>query len=260
MENVMQNPRGIPSNDITSTINGPLERQKRLDPRSSFIVLLLMNIQMGVSTSIGAEVASVFLCACCFVYCGRVASLIKWLAFYLAFAVISFCLMLSESTLLSPFAATFMVYRHAFPLFMFASNMIATTRVGELACALQKLRLSSKLTVALCVALRFFPTIWREFKVVSDAMKIRGIGLSLASVVRHPVETMEHLLVPVIGRLGTVADELGNAVVVRGVETERKRTSYYRLRLNVFDILVVLGAVAVLCLAILGKIGMLPWL
>ena len=46
---------------------------------------------------------------------------------------------------------------------------------------------------------------------------------------RHPAKTAEHFLVPVIARLGQIADELGNAVVVRGVGASAHRTSYYRL-------------------------------
>lgn len=233
---------------------------RRLDPRVSLFVLVLMNIQMAFSSSIWFELTLVGLSVICYIYCGRFVPLCRWGGFYVAFALIGYVLMLSGNSFLSPFAASFLVYRHVLPLFMFAANMIATTRAGELACALQRLRLPSRLIVALVVAIRFFPTIGREFKAVSEAMKTRGIGLSVASVVGHPIRTVERLLVPVIARLGTVADELGNAVVVRGVETDRKRSSYYSLKLGAFDGVVAGLAIVFFACAVAFKVGAFPWM
>ena len=135
--------------------------------------------------------------------------------------------------------------------------MIATTRLGELACALQAMRVPANVSVAVCVAFRFLPTMGREFSAVADAMKTRGIALTLRSVVRHPAKTAEHFLVPVIARLGQVADELGNAVVVRGVGASEHRTSYYRLRVRAVDIVCLIAAIALLVLAVCLKTGVL---
>ena len=248
-----------PREDRTCFASKGLLGVRRLDPRVSFFVLVLMNVQMACSSSLWLELASVALCAACYAYCGRLASFCRWGAFYAAFALVGYAFLVSDNTLLSPFAASLLVYRHVLPLFMFAANMIATTRAGELACALQQLHLPSRLIVALVVALRFFPTIGREFKAVSEAMKTRGIGLSVFSVARHPIQTMERLLVPVIARLGTVADELGNAVVVRGMETDRVRSSYYSLKLGAFDGAVVGFSAMLFVCAIASKVGAFSW-
>ena len=69
---------------------------------------------------------------------------------------------------------------------MFASNMIATTRVGELACALQRVYLPRHAIIALCVALRFFPTMTAEFASVVEAMRVRGVPLGVRMVTTHP--------------------------------------------------------------------------
>ena len=118
---------------------------------------------------------------------------------------------------------------------MFASNMIATTRVGEMACALQWLHVPKHGVIAVCVALRFFPTLSQEFASVMDALRVRGMPLTMASVARHPMRTLERVLVPVMSRLAIVADELSNAAMARGMDSACRRTSYYRLRMNAMD-------------------------
>lgn len=66
-------------------------------------------------------------------------------------------------------------------------------------------------------------------------------------------------MVPVIARLGTVADELGNAVVVRGMETDRVRSSYYSLKLGAFDGAVVGFSAMLFVCAIASKVGAFSW-
>ena len=62
---------------------------------------------------------------------------------------------------------------------------------------------------------------------------------------------------PVIARLGQVADELGNAVVVRGVGASARRTSYYRLRICAVDVACLIAAMALLAFAVCLRAGVL---
>ncbi|MZK37246.1 energy-coupling factor transporter transmembrane protein EcfT, partial [Eggerthella sp. BIOML-A5] len=155
------------------------------------------------------------------------------------------------------FAAMIVVFRRVFCVGMFASNMIATTRVGEMASALQRAHVPRGGVVALCVALRFFPTMGKEFSSVAEAMKVRGMALSPATVLRHPALTAENLMVPVMSRLAIVADELSNAAIVRGIDSAAARTSYYELRFGPADALfaALFGAV-VACVALI-KLGVI---
>ena len=230
---------------------------RHLDPRVSLAVLVAINVQMALTQSLPAEIGVLALTVIAMAYCRRFSAIVRWLAFYVLFAVTAQLLVATENTSLSPFAASLLMYRHVLPAFMFAFNMIATTRLGELACALQAMRVPANVSVAVCVAFRFLPTMGREFSAVADAMKTRGIALTLRSVVCHPAKTAEHFLVPVIARLGQVTDELGNAVVVRGVGASEHRTSYYRLRVRAVDIVCLIAAMALLVLAVCLKTGVL---
>lgn len=182
---------------------------RHLDPRTSLAVLAAINVQMALMQSLFAEMGVLALTVVVMAYCRRFSAIVRWLAFYALFAVTAQLFAASGNTLLSPFAASLLMYRHVLPAFMFAFNMIATTRLGELACALQAMRVPANVSVGVCVAFRFLPTMGREFSAVADAMKTRGIALTPRSVVRHPAKTAEHFLVPVIARLGQIADEAG---------------------------------------------------
>ena len=151
---------------------------------------------MALTQSLFAEMGVLALTVVVMAYCRRFFAIVRWLAFYALFAVTAQLFVASGNTLLSPFAASLLMYRHVLPAFMFAFNMIATTRLGELACALQAMHVPVNVSVAVCVAFRFLPTMGREFSAVADAMKTRGIALTPRSVVRHPAKTAEHFLVP----------------------------------------------------------------
>ena len=92
---------------------------------------------MALTQSLFAEMGVLALTVVVMAYCRRFSAIVRWLAFYALFAVTAQLFVASGNTLLSPFAASLLMYRHVLPAFMFAFNMIATTRLGELACALQ---------------------------------------------------------------------------------------------------------------------------
>lgn len=228
---------------------------RRLDPRTSLAVLLMLNLIAFAPTKPWTEMAAVALCAAVMVWCGRSPAALRWLAAYAAVFGASMAVAAFPNEVTVSFAAMIVVLRRVFCVGMFASNMIATTRVGEMASALQRAHMPRGGVVALCVALRFFPTMGKEFASVAEAMKVRGMALSPASVLRHPALTAENLMVPVMSRLAIVADELSNAAIVRGIDSSAARTSYYELRFGWADVLfaVLYGAV-VACVALI-KLG-----
>lgn len=215
--------------------------RRRLDPRVSLAILLLLNLIAFAPTEPWTEIAAVLLCAATMAWCGRGVAAARWVAAYAFLYAVSWGLVGISTAVAASFATMFVMMRRIYCVGMFASNMIATTRVGEMAAALQSMRVPRGGVVAISVALRFFPTMGKEFKAVSEAMRVRGIAITPLSVIRRPLGTMENLMVPVMSRLAIVVDELSNAAVVRGIDSDVKRTSYYRLRLSAADALALIG-------------------
>ena len=149
-------------------------------------VLLMLNLIAFAPTKPWTEVAAVALCAATMIWCGRASAALRWLAAYAAVFGASMAVAAFPNEVTASFAAMIVVFRRVFCVGMFASNMIATTRVGEMASALQRAHVPRGGVVALCVALRFFPTMGKEFSSVAEAMKVRGMALSPATVsARH---------------------------------------------------------------------------
>lgn len=207
----------------------------RLDPRVSLAILLMLNAIAFAPTVVWTETAAALLCAAVMAWCRRPAPALRWLAAYAVLFAVAQALVAFPNAVTASFATMAVMFRRVFCVGMFASNMIATTRVGEMAAALQRLHVPRGGVVACSVALRFFPTIGAEFARVAEAMRVRGMALTPAFVLRHPALVVENLMVPVMSRLAIVAEELSNAATVRGIDSDAPRTSYYALRLRPAD-------------------------
>lgn len=240
----ISNARALATEGACETASDCARPCRRLDPRASFLILLLLNATAFAPTTLWIEGAAIVFTAALMCWCGRASAALRWTAAYAALMALTWLFVAFPNPVTSSFGTMVVMFRRVFVVGMFASNMIATTRVGEVASALQRAHVPRGAVVAVAVGLRFFPTMGAEFKSVAEAMRVRGIALSPASVLRHPAKVMENLLVPVMSRLSIVADELANAAVVRGIDSDAVRTSYYELRLGAPEAVFLLAYVA----------------
>lgn len=111
---------------------------------------------------------------------------------------------------------------------------------GKLTASLRKLPLPAKVMLVLVVMLRFVPTVILEFSEVCEAMRVRGFLRSVATVLRHPLNTLEYAMVPMVFRSLKIADELSASAIVRGIESPCKKQSYYISRITPPDISIML--------------------
>lgn len=228
--------------------------RRRLDPRVSLVALVLLNVIAFSASSLWVLVAAIAMDTVLLIWCGKPKLAFYWLLGYAALNAIWYgCV--AAGPAFNPFGACFLYMSKIIPAAMFASAMISTTHTGELAFGLQSFGIPSRVTVATCVALRFFPTIGREAHSVREAMALRNERFSLARALRHPGEVFECFIVPFVHRISIVADELGDAITCRGADTSRKRTSYYDMRLGIADYIVVLILAILLAWTIAGRIG-----
>lgn len=136
--------------------------------------------------------------------------------------------------------------------FVMGNWMAAKLRISDFSTALQNMHVPKGVIITLAVVFRYLPTVNDEFRSIKNTMKLRGIGLTFKNILRHPVQTGEYALVPLIIRSMTIADELAASAMTRGLDLESKRTSYRVVRLRFQDFLItacviaaVIGAVAV---------------
>lgn len=136
-----------------------------------------------------------------------------------------------------------MIYKLILPAM--PAYLLAKIPSGKLTASLRKMPIPTKVMLVLIVMLRFAPTVIHEFGEVKEAMKIRGFLKSAGNVLRHPMNTLEYAIVPMVFRSLKIADELAASAIVRGIESPCKKESYYVSQMSFWDfflILVTLGA------------------
>jgi energy-coupling factor transport system permease protein len=126
----------------------------------------------------------------------------------------------------------FMFWRMT-PVFIAAWNLM-TTRVGSISAFLSGLRAPAGVILGMLVVFRFFPTMSAELRRLREAMRNRGL-LRPSRIARHPLSTLEYILVPMLLHCLRIADELAVSALSRGIEAAVKRESYYSVKMGLRD-------------------------
>jgi len=133
-----------------------------------------------------------------------------------------------------------MLFRYGIPPFLALALLIKTTRISKLIAALSAMRLPVFVIIPIAVLLRFIPTVREEWSGIRKAMAFRGISLEPGAILRAPGKTVEYMLIPLLFSCISVMEELAAASLARGLDAERKRTSYEAVKMTLPDYIVML--------------------
>lgn len=124
---------------------------------------------------------------------------------------------------------------------MMATILFKDYTTAELLSTLEKLPLPRSLVVAVIITLRYVPTFKREFGYIKESMRLRGIAFTW----KKPIESFRYFIVPQLFRCTALAEEVTSAGLVKGIDANIKRTSYYEQKFRTSDaflaILLVIG-------------------
>ena len=208
------------------------------DPRAKFLILVMINIVVFTKHESYIDWICVGMILALFLCMGMALHAILGLLFY-GFLTGALHLCTLFSGILSALASFTVIHiQKIFPVFLFAAGIIKTTKISYLMFAMQKLRLPKFIVIPFSVAMRFFPTARDDFSRIKDAMCLRGVAFSLPNILHRPFTVFEYVLVPMLLRSANIAEELSVAAVARGIETNRPRTSIWKLRFTWLDFFV----------------------
>lgn len=139
------------------------------------------------------------------------------------------------------------------PVLMIASSL-AVVPSGKLIASLQMLKIPNSLIVTMTVALRFFPILRMEAKIINENAMIRGISLKQVSNWRHGMLLYEYAIVPLLMRTIKLGDDLSASATTRGIDAPVKKSSMYQIRFSIFDLLAVLLIVLCICTPFLNRL------
>ena len=229
----------------------------KLDPRTKLLILILVNVVVFFSPDIATE----WICI------GSIAAVLLAMGAYRQCArglVIYFCMMtalwlcaLFPGFLSAVVSMVVMVLRKVMLTVFFASGLIATTKVSELICAMQKMRMPKSIIIPFAVTVRFFPTAKEEYACIRDAMRLRGIQMNTRNIFARPLTVLECIIVPMMLRCANIAEELSAAAVTRGIDSKNKRTSMTELTLRASDAVSAAGFAALVFVTAAGGFSIL---
>ncbi len=87
-----------------------------------------------------------------------------------------------------------------------------------------------------------------EWSSIKDAMALRGITLSFAEILHHPVRIMEYVYVPMLVSASKISDEITQAAITRGIDHAGRRSCMERVCFSAWDILIVAVYVGIICM------------
>jgi len=233
-------------------------KQYALDPRTKLFILLVLSIIILVLPDMPSEWMCIGVIFMTLLVMGAYKQALRCALIYSGLiGVLFICMLFPESGLAAFLSMITMTFRKIAPPLFFASGMIATTKVGELVSAMQRLRIPKPIVITFAVTLRFFPTAKEEYASIRDAMRLRGIGVSFGNVLTRPLTVMESVLIPMMMRCATIAEELSAAAVSRGIESSGKRTSITELKMRVFDWVMMSIHLAMLAFFMIGGMPLL---
>ncbi len=230
----------------------------RLDPRTKFLIFCVSSIFSLVSFKILPLLMYGTLLCFLIALCGapfqslRIA-LILYVLLYIRFVLEISNAGALELTMLIQGIVSIVLF--VFPIFLSFILLTKTTRISQFLSALQAMRLPQGAVIAIAVLFRFIPTVKEEWTGVKKAMAFRGISLEPIAILRSPLKTVEYGIIPLLFSSVSVMEEMAASALARGIDSEKKRTSYESVKLCFPDYLVMILAVLILALgAVSGKL------
>ena len=115
------------------------------------------------------------------------------------------------------------------------NTLFKTTEISELISSLRASRVPQVIVLPTAIILRFLPSLKQDAVYIKQGMKTRGFALSFSSVIRHPVQTYECFLVPILMRILMTATELSASAETRGISYPCEKTHYKIVRFRLRD-------------------------
>ena len=230
-----------------------------IDPRTKLLLLLTMNILLlslgkgeGVAVlRFGAGLLPLFM----LMLGGKYRFAGSYGVIYLGCHAIGYFLIPG----LTGFSAMLLGFFHSLgtrflPGGMMGVYFLTTTKVNEFVLAMEKMHVSQKIIIPLSVMFRFFPTVVEESASISDAMRMRRLGIRYFW--RRPVEVLEYRMVPLMMSVVNIGEELSASALTRCLGQDKTRTSISDGGFGPLDLVLfcLCGALILACFTAVGGV------
>lgn len=145
--------------------------------------------------------------------------------------------------------------RMMLPVCMAFTLVFQTTTISQFMAAFQKMHLPIQIIIPVAVMFRFIPTVQEEWTSIRQAMAFRGIGLSMWSILKNPMTSLEHILIPLLFSAESIMDELAAASLARGLDSTRRRTCLAEVKMGYLDYVLLFCGLAFIVFLLIQNMG-----
>jgi energy-coupling factor transport system permease protein len=140
-----------------------------------------------------------------------------------------------------------------FSMFPIALVFVFTTHPTEFAASLNRIGVPYKIAYAVSLTLRYLPEVKNDFVNIMHAQQARGLDISKNTPLMQRLQNVAKILGPLIFSSLDRADEISNAMTLRGFGRHSSRTWYSAKPLGRNDKLCLTTIVVIVALAIVKR-------
>lgn len=214
------------------------------DPRTILYLLLISQIILLLDVNVFIEIVTVMILIIPFFISkqfkwGLVIALIYSLQLCMAFI---FLPNIHNAVLLYPLSMIANGFRELIPGIIVGIYALKLTHSEEWISLFKKWHFPKYFIVPFSVIFRFFPTLREDYHQIRNAMAFRGIERGPIAFIKHPIQTFEFILIPLLIKASQVAQDLTISALTKGLSMPVRQTSIIQLQLTKTDFVYMLNA------------------
>lgn len=213
-----------------------MNKEPRLDPRTALYVVVLLST---AAFFMNKEYTAHMILAVAALYLIGIKAYKPFFCYTITYGILAFltsyasCLN-NQTVMLAMITISYLIQK-LIVLIIMGTFLMRSISVSYALSAMQTMKVPDAILIPFTVAMRFFPTIMQEQRSLKESLKIRKISVSPLQFLIHPVRTSEYMIVPILIRSLKTADELAASALVRGIESDCKKTILYPLKFKSVD-------------------------
>lgn len=214
----------------------------KLQPLTGMFLLISVSVFSFAENDFKTEVAVFLILIGLSCGSGLLPTAVKSAAVYAVLQVLKFVVFPVLPDVLTAHLGLFVVHApKLIPIYLVGQMLIKTNPVRKIMFALRKIHVPESLTIPLAIGIRYFPSLREERRAISDAVKLRGI---------KGIRKITFGIMPLVVTASDTADELAQAITVRGIENPSRKTFVEDMTARASDHAVRIFALGLLLIAI----------
>ena len=232
-----------------------LELNFSIDPRTKIIILAILSFMVFNDVPFYVSGILVLIPFICLFLSNYKKTALIYISVYLIAKFLQISILPTATGIMSVLIIAFSyTATRMLPILMMGYYTISTTRVSEFIASMEKSNIPKDIIIPISVIFRYIPSVYEEISSITDAMKMRGFGLTFKSL-KSPLKLIEFYMIPILIGAVKTADELSAASLTRGLSNPQKRTHLLSVKFGGFDYLFILIAVVGLGVYVYYSLG-----